>query len=81
MQDYVIVIESGVAIPERAKLLKQFPFDQLKVGQSFWVPVDRTRMSKLLNTRQKRGYYKGKRFIFKTEAKQGVLGSRCWRYK
>ncbi len=81
MQNYNIVIEDSIPIPERVQMMKQFPFEQLKVGQSFWVPVDRTKMSKLINMRQKRGYYKSKRFIFKTEVKNGVLGSRCWRYK
>lgn len=68
-------IESGVPMPERV-IRKKYPYEQLEVGQSFFVPCkkDAAKM-KQISIGSTAARHKPKRFTVSV-VKDGV---RCWR--
>jgi hypothetical protein len=70
------VIESGVPLPDKHVRWK-YPFDQLEVGQSFFVPnKDTTQMAAACKRAAKR---LGVRFATAKAERGGQQGTRVWR--
>jgi len=69
-------IEKGIAIPERKGGTVKYPFEQMEVGDSFFVPESaEVRRSNFSNSASSYGKRTGKKFtVRKVEG-----GWRCWR--
>jgi len=76
-----IVIESGIQQPQRwvgKGAPTKYPVDQMKVGQSFFVPEDMLPPSGWLSARGSI-WRQAKKLGFKMTARQIVGGLRVWR--
>lgn len=77
-ENAAITLDNNVAIPEIAHTLK-YPFEQMAVGQSFFVPEAKAR-----NVRSSVGHYQRRetvaaKFITRTVTEEGIKGVRVWR--
>lgn len=83
-----IKIEKGVQIPKKGKYgYKEFPFDKMQIGDSFFVPLEEGKALTSLNAQistNARTYsdINGKNWKFKTcRIREGIEGIRIWRIK
>ena len=65
-----IKIDQNVPIPAREN--RKYPFKQMEIGESFFVPG---KISSDLST----AIYRPKKFTFRTTIESGVKGVRVWR--
>ena len=75
-----IAIDNDIPIPE-VKHRIRYPFEQMQVGQSFFVPEPRSK-----TVRSSVGHYQRRsdstaEFITRTLTENGVKGIRVWRVK
>lgn len=69
-------IENGVPIPKKASGVKKYPFEDLKVGQSFWTTTSSYTMSPLA---YKWGKELGRKFTVRSMSDGTEHGVRVWR--
>jgi hypothetical protein len=67
------VIEKGIPKPEGRRGLKKYPFGDMEIGDSFFVPSDKYRA--VINASQ----IYGKRWERKFSVAKVDGGARCWR--
>lgn len=75
-----LVIESGVPMPDAGKIRRRYPWREMKVGQSIFVPAHETRPSTVVANasayhRQHPGWKYQSRIVFRGQ----VRGVRVWR--
>jgi hypothetical protein len=76
MYEGKLEIEKGIPIPPKKGGKIFFPFDEMEVGDSFFVPVKEKNMRRLVNNKASKYAGKsGKKFTTRTV--EG--GIRCWR--
>lgn len=67
-------IEQGIEIPERRGRSKLYPFSQMNIGDSFFIPG---KTSQSISTNF--GHHKPMKFSARTMEENGVKGVRVWR--
>ena len=74
-----IVIEDGVPMPRRrsGRPSKRYPFEQMEVGQSFFVPAAGRKNLAIVSPYNK--LLAPKRFVYRAWVQDGTSGFRVWR--
>ena len=72
-----IEIEIGVPTPNNVRQYRKYPWKEMQIGQSFFVPGDIAKTKNTLASSATR--YKPTKFVLRAAEKDGLTGIRVWR--
>lgn len=78
-------IEKGIEMPAHTSRRRRYPFTDMEVGDSFFVPLDGRKAENLASSISgsarsgRAARANGRRYVTRTVVENGVKGVRCWR--
>jgi len=72
-------IDSDIPIPDSVSATRRYPFPQLEIGQSFFVPASEKRTDQIQTAAHNWAKYNNRKLTVRRRVENGITGTRVWR--